>query len=104
GTGISGIADSDGGHQAGTGAGRPSVAVAADGTALVAWGEAGGVPMRRVGRTAFSSQLIGASDSPLDGAAPGIADSPQVALQDDSSYGELVLRQNFDNGNGMQVS
>ena len=80
------------------------MAVAADGTAIVAWGEAGGVLMRRVDRDSFSSSFIGASDSPLDGHTPGQADSPDVALEDDSSYGEVVLRQDFDNGNGLPVS
>jgi hypothetical protein len=60
--------------------------------------------MRRVGRTAFSTQVIAASDSPLDGHTPGPADSPDVHLEDDSSYGEIVLRQDFDNGNGQSVS
>ena len=99
-----GTLDQDANHQAGTGNGRPSVAVAADGTAIVAWGEAGGVLMRRVDRDSFSSSFIGASDSPLDGHTPGQADSPDVALEDDSSYGEVVLRQDFDNGNGLPVS
>jgi len=99
-----GTLDQDASHQAGTGNGRPSVAVAADGTAIVAWGEAGGVLMRRVDRDSFSSSFIGASDSPLDGHTPGQADSPDVALEDDSSYGEVVLRQDFDNGNGLPVS
>ena len=103
-TQFSGTLDQDSGHQAGTGNGRPSVAVAADGTAIVAWGEAGGVLMRRVDRDSFSSTFIGASDSPLDGHTPGQADSPDVALEDDSSYGEIVLRQDFDNGNGLPVS
>jgi len=99
-----GTLDLDASHQAGTGAGRPNVAVAADGTAIVAWGEAGGVLLRRVDRDSFSSSFIGASDSPLDGHTPGTADSPDVALEDDSSYGEVVLRQDFDNGNGTFVS
>jgi hypothetical protein len=99
-----GTLDQDANHQAGTGNGRPSVAVAADGTAIVAWGEAGGVLMRRVDRDSFSTSFIGASDSPLDGHTPGQADSPDVALEDDSSYGEVVLRQDFDNGNGVPVS
>jgi hypothetical protein len=99
-----GTLDQDASHQAGTGNGRPSVAVAADGTAIVAWGEAGGVLMRRVDRDSFSTSFIGASDSPLDGHTPGQADSPDVALEDDSSYGEVVLRQDFDNGNGVPVS
>jgi hypothetical protein len=99
-----GTLDQDSNHQAGTGNGRPSVAVAADGTAIVAWGEAGGVLLRRVDRDSFSTSFIGASDSPLDGHTPGQADSPDVALEDDSSYGEIVLRQDFDNGNGLPVS
>ena len=78
--------------------------MAADGTAVCAWGEAGGVPMRRVGRTSFSQLAIGASDAPLDGHAPGFADSPQVAMEDDSSFGEIVLRQQFDNGNGFPAT
>ena len=101
---IGGTLDLDANNNAGSGTGRPSIAVSADGTALAAWGEAGGVPMRRVGRTSLSSRAIGASDSPLDGHAPGPADSPMVALEDDSSYGEVVLRQNFDNGDGKQVA
>jgi hypothetical protein len=101
---IPGPLDLDGGRQAGTGAGRPSIAVAADGTAICAWGEAGGVLLRRISRDSLSSGFIGASDSPLDGHAPGQADSPDVSLEDDSSYGEVVLRQNFDNGNGFPVS
>jgi hypothetical protein len=101
---INGILDLDGNHQAGTGRGRPSVAIAADGTGIVAWGEAGGVLMRRVGRTQLSSSFIGASDQPLDGHGPGTADSPDVHLEDDSSYGEVVLRQDFDNGGGQMVS
>jgi hypothetical protein len=103
-TTIDGPLDLDVAHDAGSGAGRPSVAVSADGTALVAWGESGGVPMRRVGRSTVSSIAIGASDSDLQGQAPGRADSPDVALSDDSSYGEVVLRQSFDNGGGQQVS
>jgi hypothetical protein len=101
---IDGVLDVDASRQAGTGRGRPNIAVAADGTAICAWGEAGGVPMRRVGRTSFSNTAIGASDADLDGHTPGPADSPDVQLEDDSSYGEIVLRQNFDNGNGQQVS
>ena len=103
-SGIPGTLDLDASHTAGVGDGRPSIAVAADGTALAAWGESGGVPMRRIGRTGISKAAIGASDTDLDGHAPGFADSPQVALNDDSSYGEVVLRQNFDNGNGSPVS
>jgi hypothetical protein len=101
---IGGAMDLDSSHQAGTGNGRPSVGVSADGTAIVAWGENDGVLMRRVDRDSLSTAFIGASDSPLDGHAPGRADSPDVHLEDDSSYGEVVLRQNFDNGNGAPVS
>jgi hypothetical protein len=101
---IGGPLDLDSNHQAGTGRGRPSVGVSADGTGIVAWGENDGVLMRRVGRDSLSTMFIGASDSPLDGHAPGQADSPQVRLEDDSSYGEVVTRQNFDNGNGFPVS
>jgi hypothetical protein len=101
---IDGTLDLNAGDQAGTGAGRPSISVSADGTAICAWGEAGGVLMRRIGRTAISNTLIGASDAALDGHAAGQADSPDVRLEDDSSYGEIVLRQNFDNGNGQLVS
>jgi hypothetical protein len=102
--GIDGILDVNSGDQAGVGAGRPSISVSADGTAVCAWGEAGGVPMRRIGRTSISNTPIGASGAALDDHAPGLADSPDVKLEDDSSYGEVVLRENFDNGNGQPVS
>ena len=97
---IDGVADVNPGHDAGTGRGRPAVAASADGTALVAWGEAGGVPLRRVGRKRLSSEAIGATDAALDHHPPGVGDSPQVALQDSSAWGYVVLRQSFGEDGG----
>lgn len=99
-----GSADIDAAHDAGTGRGRAAIAVSADGTAVVAWGEAGGVPLRRVGRKRISSQALGATDASLAGHAPGAGDSPRVALEDSSSFGYVVLRQTFANGDGTSAA
>ncbi len=94
-----GTLDQDSGHQAGTAtAGRASPSPP---TAPRSWPGARPAGCSCAASTATASRaLIGASDSPLDGHTPGQADSPDVALEDDSSFGEVVLRQDFDNGNG----
>jgi len=97
---INGVFDIDPPRDAGTGAGRPSVAVSADGSALVGWGESGGALVRRAGRTNVSNTPIAVSDSDLGGAAPGAADSIDVAVQDDSSYGWAAIRQTFSGDGG----
>jgi hypothetical protein len=90
--------DIDPARSAGVGRSRPRVAVAADGSAVVVWGEA--LPD---GRThVFARRLYGTTlsaipqDATLDvfeGAAAGSADSPEVAVEFDRSYAWVVFRQ-----------
>src|SRR6476661_635809 len=80
-TAIAAPLDIDPAHAAGEGAGRPRVAVAADDTAVVAWGEldAGGVSH------VYFRRLLGTtlSQFPQEAAAP--ADSPQIRVEYDRS-------------------
>jgi hypothetical protein len=70
---------------AGTGTGRPRVAVAADGVATVVWGEGGHVYARRI----FELRL---STSPQDLGAD--SDLPEIGTEDDSSFAWVAFRQN----------
>jgi hypothetical protein len=92
--------DIDPARQAGIGTGRSKVAVAADGVALVVWGEAGRVWARRV----FERRLSAApQDATVDafGAVPGAgADAPDVDVQDDSSFAWVVFRETFSDSPG----
>jgi len=81
---IPGALDIDPANTAGTGTGRPKVAVAADGTATVVWGEAGHVYGRRI----FELRL---STAPQDLGAD--ADAPDISSEDDSSFAWVVFRQ-----------
>jgi hypothetical protein len=84
---------------AGEGASRPRVAVAADGSALVVWGEAGldgrtHVIARRIYGTALSSLPQDATISgTFEGQAVGSADSPDVGVEYDRSFAWVVFRQ-----------
>lgn len=69
---------------AGAGTGRPRVAVAADGTATVVWGEGGHLYARRLFQ-------LRPSDSPQDLGAG--ADQADIASEDDSSFAWVVFRQ-----------
>jgi hypothetical protein len=79
-------------RSAGAGALRPKVAVAADGSALVVWGEvfadgATHVLARRIYGTTLSVL-------PLDASLPGgSADSPEVDIEYDRSYAWIAFRQ-----------
>jgi hypothetical protein len=92
--------DIDPARQAGIGGGRSKVAVAADGVAIVVWGEAGRVWARRV----FEGRLSAApQDATVDaiGAVPGGgADVPDVDVQDDSSFAWVVFREAFSDSPG----
>jgi hypothetical protein len=97
--------DFDAAHDAGTGALRSQVAVAADGTALAVFGEAGNDGRTHViGRRIFEGRVSQAPQDltldALDGHAGGSADSPDVAIEDDSSFAWVVFRQAFDDGAG----
>lgn len=77
---------------AGTGAGRPAVAAAGDGVAIVAWGEHGHVYTRRVWGTA-PSVLLEQADAPLTGCSETSAAEPAVAAGGDSSYADVAFHE-----------
>ena len=80
---------------AGIDTGRSKVAVAADGVALVVWGESGQVFARRVFERTVSAapqQVSVAAIGPVPGST---ADEPDVDVQDDSSFAWVVFRQVF---------
>ncbi len=78
--------DADPARSAGAGTGRPKVSTSADGIAVVAWGEAGEIRVRRVWGAAPSIVAPIAS-------LPGPAESPEVATLNDSSYAMVTWRQ-----------
>ncbi len=78
------------GDDAGTGAGRPEVATAGDGVAIVVWGENGHVFSRRVWATA-PSVVDEQADAPLPGCTEASADDPVVATEGDSSYADVAF-------------
>ena len=82
--GLPGAMDINPAATAGTGTGRPKVAVAADGIATVVWGESGHVYARRL----FELRLSTAPQDLGDG-----ADSPEIAAEDDSSFAWVTFRQ-----------
>ncbi len=90
----------DPGAVAGTGSGRSRVAIGADSTALAVWGESGRVYGRRLYRTSISTLPLELSAGSIDGHAAAAADLPDVAIEDDSSFAQVVLRQYFDDGSG----
>ena len=70
-------------------AGAPRVAVGADGNAVAVWVEAGHV---------FERRLLGAglSQVPQEGSLPGgAADSPDIAIEDDTMLSWVVFRQDL---------
>lgn len=81
------------GDAAGTGTGAPAVAVAGDGVAIVAWGEAGHVYTRRVWGTAPSVVDEQADVPSVGGCAEVSAGSPSVATGGDSSYADVAFHE-----------
>jgi PKD domain len=99
-TGVATPLDIDPTHVAGEGAGRPRVAVAADDTALVTWGEqdAAGVShvyYRRVFYATPSQYPQEASVPALGAEAGGNADSPQIDVEYDRSFAWVVYREDI---------
>ncbi len=87
--------DIDPARPAGEGNGRPRIAVSADGAALVTWGEAGHVYARRLFELRLSQAPQDLTLDALDGHPGGAADSPDVDMEDDSSYAWVAFRQTF---------
>jgi hypothetical protein len=90
--------DIDASKDAGNGNGRSKVVVSADGTAVVIWGEAGHVYARRVfdGRLSTAPQDLNVDQ--VDGHPGGLADLPDIDIEDDSSFAWAVFRQQLDDG------
>lgn len=94
------VVDIDGSREAGVGGGVSQVAVSADGTAVVVWGEAGRVYGRRVFESRLSVAPQDLSVATLNGRAGNVesATDPRIDIEDDSSYAWVTFRQNFDDG------
>jgi hypothetical protein len=90
--------DADPNDDAGTGGGRPRVAAATDGVAIVVWGEAGHIYARRVWGLSPSVVYEQADVPSLDGWSEVSADQPEVAAGGDSSYAQVVFHEVFANG------
>jgi hypothetical protein len=97
---VPGVLDIGTANGAGLGGGRSRIAVAADGVALVVWGEAGQVYARRVFEQRISTAPQTASLPSLGSAPGGAADVPDVDVQDDSSFAWVVFRQVFTDAPG----
>jgi PKD domain len=90
--------DIDAADRAGEGTARPRVAVAADGSAIVTWGEARGdgrthVFVRRIYGTTPSSIPQDATPDSIDGVAAGSADLPELDVEYDRSFAWVAFRQ-----------
>lgn len=101
--GVPGALDIDPARDAGAGTARSRVAVAADGVAVVVWGEAGRVFARRVFGDRLSAAPQDATADILGGWGGGPADVPDVHVEDDSSYAWVVFRERFGDGQAHAV-
>jgi hypothetical protein len=88
-------------EDAGAGDGASEIAVSADGTAVVVFGEAGRVFGRRVFDTRVSAAPQDLTVDSLEGHAgnTGSATDPHIDIEDDSSFAWVTFRQAFDDGN-----
>lgn len=86
------------GEDAGLGGGRSDIAVSADGTAVVVFGEAGHLFARRVFDTRVSSapQDLTVPNINGHGGDQGAASDARVDMEDDSSFAWVTFRQRFD--------
>lgn len=86
---------------AGTGTGRPAVAAAGDGIAIVVWGEQGHIYSRRVWGTA-ASEVDEQADAPPSGCTETSADEPLVGAGGDSSYAPVAFHEGVTCGGHQQ--
>lgn len=86
------------GQAAGEGAGRSRVAVSAEGNAVAVWGEGHADGRARVyGRRLYGLQVSVAPQEislpEFEGGLGGVADSPDIDIEDDGSFAWVVFRQ-----------
>jgi hypothetical protein len=86
---------------AGTGSGRPAVAAAGDGVAIVAWGEGGHVFTRRVWGTS-PSVVLEQADAPPAGCGETSAGEPSVGSGGDSSFAAVAFHETLNCGGQQQ--
>ena len=89
--------------QAGTGSGRPQVAAAGDGEAVVAWGEQGHIYTRRVWGTIPSALRERADIASLSGWREVSAGNPSLSVGGDSSYVVVGFEETFRSVAGLQT-
>ncbi len=87
---------------AGTGAGRPSVAASGDGVAIVAWGEQGHIYTRRVWGTAPSVAYEQADVPSLSGWTEVSAGDPQIGSGGNSTQAAVVFDEVLTSGTQQQ--
>lgn len=87
---------------AGTGSGRPDVAAAGDGVAIVVWGEGGHVYSRRVWGTAPSVVDEQADVPSVSGCGEVSAGEPSVSSGGDSSYADVAFTEVVSCGGAQQ--
>jgi hypothetical protein len=97
-----GVLDASPGDDAGSGTGRPEVAVSGDGIAIVVWGEAGHIYSRRVSETAVSVVYEQADPASQDGWQEVSADDPTISTGGDSSYATVAFQETLSSGSSLQ--
>ena len=88
---------------AGLGSGRPSVATAGDGVAIVAWGENGHIYTRKVTKTAVSPVDEQADVPGLNGVGETSSADPVISSGGDSTYASVAFTETFGSGAARQV-
>lgn len=100
---IGAVLDLDPAQTAGEGSGRSRVAIGADSTAVAVWGENGKVVARRLYRTSISAAPADLGLGEVEGRSGLAADLPDVSIEDDSSFAQVVFRQSFADAGGPQA-
>jgi hypothetical protein len=94
--------DANPADDAGAGTGRPAVAAAGDGVAIVAWGEAGHIFTRRVWGVSPSILYEQADPASVSGWTEVAADEPSIGSGADSSYADVAFHEVLASGSQAQ--
>jgi hypothetical protein len=92
---ISGPLDVDPALEAGTGSLRPRVAVSAEGYAVVTWGDRRPDGSTHVVARRITGVNLSLAPQDLTLAGGGLADSPDIDIEDDGSFAWVVFRQDL---------